>query len=278
MPVELLRFASPADRDTIRGLNPLVHGDVQISFEHPKETSNRFFTEPQWLALVAITDYPPEHWYEDTIRRSFGAGAEVLKIDPMCLTRYDYSPLRVLLEVNHYLDVPSEIWVSERQGHQREGSVAQVMPVRVWPRAEQLGSDGNLLPFFPPPTAASPPPPLPHPTSPRLLPLLLHLHPLTLHQISLLLRVNSLTLGLSFSALPRCSLAWLFTTPPPTFPPRPPQFSHRRIPVADRRPHLCLPHLSRSHHPWRLSALPATSRASPLCSRPDSSEAQRSPS
>ncbi|CAN6218602.1 unnamed protein product [Urochloa humidicola] len=66
-----------------------------------------------------------------------------------CLTGFDYSPLRLVLEVTHRLEIPSEVWV-DADDDELGGSIVQIMPIRVWPRANQLGPDGQLIPFFPP--------------------------------------------------------------------------------------------------------------------------------
>jgi hypothetical protein len=99
---------------------------------------------------VAVTDYPPEHWNAEHIRRSFSVFCNVVEIDPACLTCFDYSPLRLVLEVNHRLEIPSELWV-DADDLVLGGSIESIMPVRVWPRVNQLGEDGNLIPVFEPP-------------------------------------------------------------------------------------------------------------------------------
>ncbi|CAN6253600.1 unnamed protein product [Urochloa humidicola] len=151
----LLRFAHAADREFVRGLSPINHEGVVLTLTRPEETCNRFFRVPEWLAYVAVLDFPPEHWFEDHVVRSFSGFGNVAEIAPVCLAGYDYSPLRVLVEVYSRLDIPSELYISAPGGL---GSVARLMPIRVWPRQDQVGPDGNLLPFFGPP----PPPPPQH--------------------------------------------------------------------------------------------------------------------
>ncbi|CAL4887507.1 unnamed protein product [Urochloa decumbens] len=163
--VMLLRFASLADREDIRGLSPIVHEGVQLTVTRPEETCNRFYRVPDWLAYVAVLDFPPEHWFEDHVVRSFSGFGSIAEIAPVCLSGYDYSPLRVLVEVHSRLDIPSELWISAPGGM---GSVARLMPIRVWPRQDQ-GSHGPTGPspavtafgpvggpVGPPPMAASP--------------------------------------------------------------------------------------------------------------------------
>ncbi|CAO2150256.1 unnamed protein product [Urochloa humidicola] len=148
----LLQFATLADREFVRGLSSIHHEGVVLTLTRPEETCNRFFRVPEWLAYVAVLDFPPEHWFEDHVIRSFSGFGNIAEIAPVCLAGYDYSPLRVLVEVHSRLDIPSELWISAPGG---KGSVARLMPIRVWPRQDQLGPDGHLLPFFGPP----PPPP-----------------------------------------------------------------------------------------------------------------------
>ncbi|CAO2153323.1 unnamed protein product [Urochloa humidicola] len=158
----LLRFTSHADRELVRMLSPIQFDGGELKLERPQETSNRFFRTPDWLVYVAVVDYPPEHWDDvDHIKRSFCGFCNVVEIDPACLTGFDYSPLRLVLEVTHRLEIPSEVWVDADDGV-LGGSIVQIMPIRVWPRANQLGPDGQLIPFFPPaPLQQHQPPPPP---------------------------------------------------------------------------------------------------------------------
>jgi len=57
----LLRFATVADRDLVCGMSPIMHDGATLELERQEETSNRFFREPEWLAYIAVVDYPPEH-------------------------------------------------------------------------------------------------------------------------------------------------------------------------------------------------------------------------
>ena len=88
------------------GAQPYQFWGSFLTLERPEETSNRFTRTPEWLALVALTDFPPEQWSEASIRRCFTAGAEVLEINPDCLDGHNYGPLQLVLQVNHYLDIP----------------------------------------------------------------------------------------------------------------------------------------------------------------------------
>ncbi|CAL5036581.1 unnamed protein product [Urochloa decumbens] len=178
----LLRFATIAHRELVRGMSPILHDGISLELERPEETDNRFFREREWLVYVAVKDYPPEHWNEPHIRNSFRGFCQLVEVDPACLTRQDYSPLRIVVAVHHRLDIPSELWV-EGKDSALGGSIAQLMPIRVWRKCDQLGPDGNLVPFFrqltqhalahgsagpslpPPPAAAPPPTPAPLPAT-----------------------------------------------------------------------------------------------------------------
>nr|TKW37042.1 hypothetical protein SEVIR_1G021600v2 [Setaria viridis] len=134
----LLRFASAAQRELVRNMSPIDYQGGRLELERPQETSNRFFRVPDWLAYVAVTDYPPEHWDEDHIRRSLSGFCNVMGINPTCLTGFDFSPLRLVIKVNHRLEIPSELWV-DADDMILGGSIASIMPIRIWPRAEQVG-------------------------------------------------------------------------------------------------------------------------------------------
>jgi len=91
----------------------------------------------------------------------------VVEIDPACLTGYDFSPLRLVVAVHSRLDIPSELWVNADDGN-LGGSIAQILPIRVWPRHLELNQLGGLIPFFgpPPPNPFIPPN---HPAGPLFL-------------------------------------------------------------------------------------------------------------
>ncbi|XP_066360865.1 uncharacterized protein [Miscanthus floridulus] len=142
-------WVSPGRDDlTERLLFAFIEPSVPVG--EPEETSSRFFRVPTWLAFVFIVDFPNEHWYESKIKECFLGFCEVAEIDPACLTGNNFAPLRLLLEVNDRLEIPFEIKISKR-GLGRAGCVAKILPIRVWPRAYQLDSQGNLASFFGPP-------------------------------------------------------------------------------------------------------------------------------
>jgi hypothetical protein len=60
--------------------------------------------------------HAPEQWNAETIKRAFATGWKVLEIDLVCLAPNYFGPIKLVLEVNHYLDIPSEIWIFERSG------------------------------------------------------------------------------------------------------------------------------------------------------------------
>ncbi|CAN6298281.1 unnamed protein product [Urochloa humidicola] len=127
----LLRFASPADKEHVRMFSSIQHAGSELKLERPQEMDNRFFRTPDWLAYVAVVDYPPEHWHDvEHIKNSFRGFSNVMEIDPLCLTGFDYSPLRLVLEITHRLEIPSEIWV-DAEHSELGGSIVQIMPVRI---------------------------------------------------------------------------------------------------------------------------------------------------
>lgn len=78
-----------------------------------------------------VSHFPNEHWYESKIKESFASFFEVPEIDPACLTGNNFGPLWLLLEVNERLEIPYEVRVSAKDGIDREGAVARVLPIRV---------------------------------------------------------------------------------------------------------------------------------------------------
>jgi hypothetical protein len=151
----LLRFANEEERDSLRLLSPIAADGSAIFLQKPNETANRFFRVPTWLAFVFVIDFPVEHWYEDKIRECFRGFANVAEIEPECLTGNYFGPLRLLLELNDRLELPVQLRISSKSGISRDGAVAKIIPIRVWPREFQLNSHGHLSSFFGPPAPPS---------------------------------------------------------------------------------------------------------------------------
>jgi hypothetical protein len=151
-----------AERELVRSFSPIRFQGGELKLERPQETPNRFFRSLDWLVQVAFTDYPPEHWDEEHIQRSFTGFCNIAEIDPGCLTTFDCSPLQLVLGVCHRLEVHSELWV-DAEDLVLGGSVVSIMSVRVWPRANQLDEDGGYIPIFRHPAPSPAPGPLgPH--------------------------------------------------------------------------------------------------------------------
>jgi hypothetical protein len=72
------------------------------------------------------------------------AGCEDKEIEANDLNPNYFSPIRVVIEVNHHLDIPHELRISQRFDFVQEGCVAKVLPDRIWPRREQLDMHSHL--------------------------------------------------------------------------------------------------------------------------------------
>jgi hypothetical protein len=127
----LLRCESMSARNSLHRHSPISLHGTQLVLQKPKETSNRFFCIPTWLAFVIVSDFPNEHWYEPKIKECFKGFSEVAEIDPECLTGENFASLRLLLVVNDRLEIPFEMRINP-------GMVSAVM-VRS-PRSRLSGS------------------------------------------------------------------------------------------------------------------------------------------
>jgi hypothetical protein len=76
---------------------------------------------------VHVDGYPNSQWTEDEIK----------------------------VNLRGFCNVAEVVWITEPRRGGRAGTVARVLPIRVWHRAYQLRADGTLARFFGPP----PPPP-----------------------------------------------------------------------------------------------------------------------
>ncbi|TVU18768.1 hypothetical protein EJB05_34881, partial [Eragrostis curvula] len=152
----LLRFPNIAACEFAVTLSPIYHDGGTMELEHSADTGNRFLDTPEWLAYISVLDYPLEHWFVANIRAAFRCFGTVVEIDPTCLSGFDYSSLRLIVEVRDRSVIPEDVWITAPGG---AGCIVRVTIIHAWPRAEQVDEHGQLVPFFfhPPP----PPPQLP---------------------------------------------------------------------------------------------------------------------
>ncbi|KAK3146048.1 hypothetical protein QOZ80_3BG0260820 [Eleusine coracana subsp. coracana] len=176
----LLRFITIEDCEFAVTLSPVVHQGERLVLQHSADMSNRFWRLPRWLAYLSVRDYPLEHWFPANIRAALRGFGTVVEIDPHCLSGFDYSSLRLNIELNSPTDIPEDVWLMAPGGM---GCVVSVTTVRLWPLSGQLDENGHMMPFFqyPPPPPPSlgglpqlpeapellPPPPPPAPQGPE---------------------------------------------------------------------------------------------------------------
>ena len=94
--------------------------------------SNCFFRVPDWLAMVFVIDLPLEQWNAEAIKRAFAAGGEVMEIYPACLVPNYFGPIKLILEVNHYLTSQARFGFLRRQASFPYLYMAPTISVRCW--------------------------------------------------------------------------------------------------------------------------------------------------
>lgn len=95
----LLRFLSHPEREVAMGLRPIIFEGTHVELERCEESSNRFFKKPEWLAYLSVKEFPPEQWFEETIKKAFTYFGTVVEIDHRNLNHTDFSSLRITVEM-----------------------------------------------------------------------------------------------------------------------------------------------------------------------------------
>ncbi|KAK3126354.1 hypothetical protein QOZ80_7AG0555300 [Eleusine coracana subsp. coracana] len=159
----LLRFQSAADCAEAVQRSPLLHEDIRVDLQpHDRSSACRHATR---LVALSVLEFPLAHWHEEYILEAFQGFGTVLEIDWRCLSSFDYSSLRVVVQVEDTACVPGDLWV--RDVSTGSCNVCQVLLIRSWSLEESVDAHGMYRPFFGPPP---PPPPHAPATPPRLLP------------------------------------------------------------------------------------------------------------
>ncbi|TVU21831.1 hypothetical protein EJB05_31499, partial [Eragrostis curvula] len=146
--IKLVRFCTMDDREAAMLLMPFRHGYGRLTLERSVDTENRFHRAQCWLAYLAILDFSLEHWFPANIEAAVCKFGTLMEIDPTCISGFDFSSVRVVVELEHEGPVPSDLWLRSPGG---AGILARVNTMRVWPRAAQFDGEGLYVPFFPPP-------------------------------------------------------------------------------------------------------------------------------
>lgn len=151
-------FPAVEERETAMQMSPFLFQGHRVELERSEETSNRFHCAPRWLGYLSVRDFPIEHWFAEHIEASLRCIGTVVEIDPTCLNGFDFSSVRIVVELedDNEDDVPTTVCIRCPGG---AGCNVRCHVVRIWPRAAQLDQSGAYMPFFTPPPPPAPAPP-----------------------------------------------------------------------------------------------------------------------
>uniref|UniRef100_M8B216 Uncharacterized protein n=1 Tax=Aegilops tauschii TaxID=37682 RepID=M8B216_AEGTA len=115
------------------------------------ETSNCSRARNDFIAHVALHDYPVEQRTEKEIGANCGRFGFVREIDPACFAAPDLATVRVVLQLEDPREIPRHVRIRYHGG---STSVVPVEIVRLWDHAHSSDAHGQYVPLFQAPTAA----------------------------------------------------------------------------------------------------------------------------
>ncbi|TVU26818.1 hypothetical protein EJB05_29383, partial [Eragrostis curvula] len=126
--------------------SPIHHGHGRITLERSEDTGNRFNRVPPWLGYLSATDYPIEHWTPDHIPAAFSNIGHVCEIDPTCVNGYNFSSVRVVVELDEEEPVREDLWLRSPGGG---GIQVRVARMRIWPAGHSSMATATTFPTSP---------------------------------------------------------------------------------------------------------------------------------
>ncbi|CAM0871273.1 unnamed protein product [Alopecurus aequalis] len=123
-------FPSMGVREETIPFFPVEVDGYVVSLERPEHADNRFSFSFEWYAQVSATGFPLEYWNEGGIRQAFRSIGSDCRIDPLCLNELDFSSVRLVLKLEHDMDVPLTLLIRDFQGS--SSTVVDLHVVRVW--------------------------------------------------------------------------------------------------------------------------------------------------
>ncbi|KAF7094503.1 hypothetical protein CFC21_096810 [Triticum aestivum] len=144
--------APPLPEMTMADLQRRLQDPSVEIITHPPPR-NQFRFRADYLAHVALLDYPKEQRHEEGIHRSCGGFGFVVETDPACFAAPDLSPVHLVVKLVHPRSIPREVRI--RYGDLRFRNVVPVQIMRVWDKSLSTGADGEYVPMFEAAAAAS---------------------------------------------------------------------------------------------------------------------------
>jgi hypothetical protein len=112
----MIVFRSEEDREATIRRAPFTYLGHEIKLERPEDGENRFAWAYTSYAQVSAMGFPLEHWNEGGIRTAFRSVGSVCCIDPLCLNELDFLAVRLVLRLEHAMDVPRTLLLCDFDG------------------------------------------------------------------------------------------------------------------------------------------------------------------
>ncbi|KAM3261503.1 hypothetical protein ACQJBY_052274 [Aegilops geniculata] len=147
-----VRFRTPDDREAAMRRQPFELDGATVKLVREGETSNCSRARNDYIAHVALHDYPVEQRTQKEIGANCGRFGFVREIDPACFAAPDLATVRVVLQLEDPREIPREVRIRYHGG---STSVVPVEIIRLWDHAHSSDAHGQYVPLFQAPTAAA---------------------------------------------------------------------------------------------------------------------------
>lgn len=164
----LVRFQSAGECAAAVGRSPLLHKDAVITLVPHDGFSSKRRVGVQ--AALSVLGFPLAYWHEDLLRLAFLSFGSVVEVDWRCTSGYDYSSVRVVVQVDDVSRIPAELRL--RDASTGDCYICQLQLITSWPIPDACAPLETPRPFFVLPTSQPlVTPPAYHVAQPCLLPL-----------------------------------------------------------------------------------------------------------
>jgi hypothetical protein len=147
-----VRFRTPDDREEAMRRQPFELDGATVKLVREGETGNVKRVSYDYIAHVALRDYPVEQRTEEDIAANCCRFGFLREVDPACFAAPDLATVHVVLQLEHPREIPHQVRIGYFDGTK---NVVPVEVVAVWDRAHSYGADGQYVRLFQAPAAAA---------------------------------------------------------------------------------------------------------------------------
>jgi hypothetical protein len=147
-----MRFRTPDDREAAMRRQPFELDGATVMLVREGETSNVKRVSYDYIAHVALRDYPVEQRTEEHIATNCNQFGFLREVDPACFAAPDLATVHVVLQLEHPREIPHQVRIGYFNGSK---NVVPVEVVAVWDRAHSYDADGQYVRLFQAPAAAA---------------------------------------------------------------------------------------------------------------------------